>query len=99
MAKSLRLRVWERANGRCEYCQLPQSCTTLPHELDHIRARQHRGRKSLANLCLACAACNTHKGPNVAGYDPRSGRLVPLFHPRRDDWHAHFAWRGAVLRG
>lgn len=36
---------------------------------------------------------------NVAGYDPESDELQPLFNPRRDDWENHFAWDGPVLRG
>jgi len=24
--------------------------------------------------------------------DPISEETVPLFHPRRDNWHEHFAW-------
>jgi HNH endonuclease len=99
MTKSQRRQVWKRARGRCEYCQLPQAFTSLPHELDHIRAKKHHGASTLANVCLACAACNLYKGPNAAGYDPDTGALVPLFNPRRDKWSKHFAWRGPILIG
>ena|SRR6516225_10075209 len=99
MARLPRKRVWERAHGCCEYCLLPQAFSTLPHEIDHIRARKHHGRATLSNLCLACAACNAFKGPNVAGYDPDTGELVPLFDPRNDKWSTHFTWSGARLVG
>src|SRR5712692_3039480 len=99
MAKSRRRQVAERARHRCEYCELPQIYTTLPHEIDHIRARKHRGRTTLRNLCWACAYCNAAKGPNVAGYDPQTAALVPLFNPRQDPWEKHFAWRGPRLEG
>ncbi len=99
MAKSQRRRVAERARNRCEYCQMPQAYTSLPHELDHVRARKHHGRTSLRNLCWACAACNAAKGPNVAGYDPDTDELVPLFNPREDRWTEHFAWHGPRLVG
>jgi hypothetical protein len=99
MAKARRRRVWDRAGSCCEYCQLPQSCTTLPHEIDHIRAQKHHGRTTLSNLCLACAYCNSHKGTNAAGYNPATGQLVPMFNPRRDDWYEHFTWNGAILIG
>ncbi len=46
--------VWERANARCEYCQLPQKVTPLPHAIDHIIARQHGGPTEPQNLALAC---------------------------------------------
>jgi hypothetical protein len=91
--------VRERASDRCEYCLLPQHGSVLPHEIDHIRARKHRGPTSLENTCLACAQCNAAKGPNVAGYDPLTGALVALFNPRVDIWSKHFAYDGAVLRG
>ena len=99
MAKSRRRRVWERACGCCEYCRLPQSCTNLPHELDHIRAAKHHGHTTLGNLCLACAACNTYKSCNAAGFDPHSGALVRLFNPRKDRWTDHFQWQGPRLLG
>jgi 5-methylcytosine-specific restriction endonuclease McrA len=99
MAKSQRRRVADRARYRCEYCQLPQAYTSLPHEIDHVRARKHHGRTSLRNLCWAYAACNAAKGPNIAGYDPETDELVPLFNPRQDRWDEHFAWDGPRLRG
>jgi hypothetical protein len=91
--------VWDRAAGCCEYCRLPQSLTILPHELDHIVAQQHHGPTEPDNLCLACAVCNAHKGPNLSGIDPTSGQLTRLFHPRKDAWDDHFRWSGAVLMG
>jgi HNH endonuclease len=96
---SLREVVWDRAGGCCEYCQLPQSLTILPHALDHIISQQHGGATIESNLCLACALCNAHKGPNLAGIDPLQGRLVRLFHPRTDRGADHFHWRGAILEG
>jgi hypothetical protein len=43
--------------------------------------------------------CNAFKGPNVAGYDPESDSLQPLFNPRQDAWSEHFAWDGPKLKG
>jgi HNH endonuclease len=99
MAKSQRAIVRERAGDRCEYCLIPQSLTSLPHTLDHIRARKHRGLTALANLCWSCAQCNAAKGPNVAGHDPTTDGLVPLFNPRAQSWDDHFAWSDARLIG
>jgi hypothetical protein len=31
--------------------------------------------------------------------DPETRQLVRLFHPRQDDWEAHFAFRRAELLG
>jgi hypothetical protein len=99
MPKFSRKKVWERAGGRCEYCQLPQAGSVLPHEVDHIRAKKHHGPTTMQNTCLACAYCNGAKGSNAAGYDPETGALVPLFNPRTDRWDDQFFWRGPVLHG
>lgn len=99
MPKSRRQRVMDRSVNRCEYCQMPQQYTTLPHELDHIRSQKLHGPTSLENLCLACSQCNSAKGPLVAGYDPATDELVPLFNPRADTWEDHFEWNGPTLVG
>jgi hypothetical protein len=56
-------------------------------------------RTSLRNLAWACFSCNLRKGPNIAGLDPQTGELTPLFNPRADGWADHFAWDGLLLRG
>jgi HNH endonuclease len=91
--------VWQRAKWWCEYCQLPQAFSPLPHAIDHIIARQHHGPTQADNLALACFFCNSYKGPNISGLNPRTGRRVRLFNPRKDRWAGHFQWRGPVLTG
>jgi hypothetical protein len=94
-----RKQAWRRARGCCEYCQLAQAHSVIPHTIDHIRAKKHHGHHTMENTCVACAHCNGAKGSNVAGYDPETGDLVPLFNPRSDVWHDHFWWNGPVLSG
>lgn len=94
----LRQRVAVRAAQRCEYCRLPQAFAQHKYEPDHIRARQHGGQTVFENLALACLWCNRRKGPNVASFDPLTGQLVPLFNPRTQLWHEHFAWEGAFIQ-
>jgi hypothetical protein len=91
--------VWQRAGHRCEYCQLPQACSVLTFEIDHVIACKHGGPTVAGNLALTCFYCNSYKGPNIAGIDPRSGKIVPLFHPRRHKWGRHFRWDGPSLVG
>src|SRR4051812_16948730 len=91
--------VRTRANGICEYCRFPETCSEVPFVLDHIVARQHRGSSAAANLALACAFCNRHKGPNVGGIDPRTRRHTRLFNPRKDRWRDHFKWRSETVIG
>ena len=87
------------AADACEYCHLPQFVYRFRFPIDHIIARQHRGKTIAGNLCLACPRCNANKGPNISGIDPATNKMVRLFHPRRHRWTAHFAWDGPVLRG
>jgi hypothetical protein len=71
----------------------------LPFQVDHIIAEQHGGATVMENLAWSCLHCNKHKGPNIAGIDPRSDGLAALFHPRRQGWRRHFFWDGPILRG
>jgi len=91
--------VWQRAQSRCEYCYFPSGYAEAPFQIDHIIALKHGGATESLNLALSCFYCNSHKGPNIASIDPTSGRLVRLYHPRRDRWATHFRWEGAKLAG
>lgn len=82
--------VRQRAGNRCEYCHLPQEFSGLRFHVEHIVARQHRGTDDTDNLALACPECNLHKGTNLTGIDPDTGKVTPLLHPRRDRWAEHF---------
>ncbi len=99
MRPSLIELVWERAEHCCEYCHMPQQFDELPFEIDHIIALQHGGRTVPSNLALICFADNHHKGPNLAGVDPKTRKRVWLFHPRRHKWSRHFRWEGPILVG
>jgi hypothetical protein len=91
--------VRERAAGRCEYCRDLESFSLAAFHCEHIVARQHGGGDELANLALACPACNFRKGPNLAGIDPVSGEVTRLFQPRTDRWAEHFAIDGVSVVG
>lgn len=98
MNKELEQFVWDRAQRVCEYCQFPAEFAETPFQIDHVIAQKHGGPTEEDNLALTCFYCNSYKGPNVAGVDPESGKVVRLFHPRQDRWKRHFAWDGAQLR-
>lgn len=91
--------VWTRAKNACEYCRIRAEFEVLPPQVDHIISVQQGGLTSSENLCLACYRCNHHKGPNIAGWDPKSRQIVPLFNPRTDRWSQHFRLRGGVIVG
>jgi hypothetical protein len=78
---------------------LPQAASGIAFEIDHIIARHHRGRTVASNLADSCIYCNGYKGPNISGLDPATGKLTPLFHPRRHKWTHHFRYEGGTLIG
>ncbi len=90
----VRRAVRERAQGRCEYCLVPERDSLIRHQLDHILARKHEGTSGTANLAYCCAICNKRKGADLGSVDDVDGVLIPLFHPRRDLWTAHFRVAG-----
>ena len=99
MNRTLLNQVRQLSNHRCDYCHMPTAYDPLPFQVDHILAQQHGGLTVLDNLAWSCLHCNKHKGPNIAGIDPVTGQLVPLFHPRRQSWRRHFQWDGPNLIG
>jgi 5-methylcytosine-specific restriction endonuclease McrA len=100
MKEAARRKVWQRAENRCEYCGMHQDHEPFYRfHVEHVIAKQHGGGDGLANLALACHHCNHHKGTNLSGIDPRTGNIVPLFHPRRQRWDRHFRTVGARVVG
>jgi hypothetical protein len=91
--------VRQRAAHRCEYCRLSEEYSALRFHIEHIIAKQHGGTDDLDNLALACPECNYQKGTNLTGVDPDTGKVTPLFHPRRDYWEESFARVGARIVG
>src|SRR4051812_19992387 len=91
--------VWQRAGSCCEYCRMPQEYDEITFEIDHIIARKHHGAGVAGNLALSCFHCNSFKGSDIAGRDPLTRKLTPLFHLRRHKWDRHFRWAGAYLIG
>lgn len=93
----LRQLVSARAENRCEYCLMPERFSYARHEIDHVWAEKHGGKTTSDNLALSCTLCNRLKGSDISSIDPSTGRVVPLFHPRRDRWADHFRLDGARI--
>jgi len=87
---SIRQLVYDRAQGFCEYCLIPNDFVLVPHEVDHVIAQKHGGQTSADNLALSCTLCNRYKGSDLASIDPETGQVIPLFNPRRENWSDHF---------
>lgn len=90
--------IRQRAQGCCEYCLLHEDDAYFPHEADHIFARKHRGKTDEGNLCFSCSLCNRFKGSDLSSLDPETEQVIPLFHPRREQWKDHFKVVGAVIQ-
>lgn len=98
--ETTKAQVRERAGHRCEYCQLHADDSPLARlQIEHIVAKKHGGSDELDNLALACVDCNLHKGSNLTGIDPDTGRTTELFDPRRHRWDDHFRWDGISIVG
>ena len=95
MTAALQQLVRHRAGNRCEYCGIPAEALQRTLHMEHVIPRKHAGPTDADNLALACRHCNLHKGPNLTGFDPDSGVLCELFHPRKQVWPDHF-WRDGV---
>jgi hypothetical protein len=78
---------------------MPQEHDAIPFEIDHVIAVSHEGPTRADNLALACFLDNSYKGTNLAGVDPETQRITPLFNPRQQQWRRHFRWNGPILVG
>jgi hypothetical protein len=88
-----------RAGNRCEYCGLSQAGQEATFHIDHVVPLADGGPTVAGNLALACVSCSLSKEARRSAVDPATGRTVPLFHPRRQRWGAHFRWDGVVVIG
>ena len=62
----------------------------MPHVPDHIFSLRHGGRTDAANLAWSCYFCNHLKSSDIASIDLETGKVLRLFHPRKDKWNKHF---------
>ena len=93
--------VRERANYLCEYCHSLELLSANRFTIDHIVPRSLDGSDDINNLALACRRCNERRYNFVAGIDPQTQEIVPIFNPRQQQWAEHFAWTndGTVIAG
>jgi hypothetical protein len=92
--------VRHRAQDRCEYCRVPQSCQPyVTFHIEHVKARVHGGTDDPENLCVAGERCNAYKGTNLSGIDPETGQIERLFDPSHEEWREHFELQGIHIVG
>jgi hypothetical protein len=100
MDAATRLLVRQRAQGRCEYCRLPQAAQQfIAFHIEHIIAKVHGMSDDHMKLCTECERCNFFKGTNLSGIDPATGNVEWLFDPRQQSWHQHFELQGTLIVG
>ncbi len=96
---TLRRLVIQRAESRCEYCQLSQEGQEATFHIDHVIPRAAGGETITENLALACVSYSLRKGARRVAIEPQSGNIVALYNPRCDAWDEHFQWEGVFLVG
>jgi hypothetical protein len=90
--KKLRPLVKERARGCCEYCICQEAYGPDEFFNEHIIPLVAGGKSIAENLARACQRCNNLKYNKTHAIDPLTQESVPLFHPRKHNWHEHFIW-------
>jgi hypothetical protein len=90
ISASQRRAIAQRAGDCCEYCRLAALSAIAPFHVDHIIPIKHGGTDERDNLCLAYYKCNAHKGYDLTGFDPLTGQIALLYHPRKQVWAEHF---------
>ncbi|NJO78917.1 MAG: HNH endonuclease [Cyanobacteria bacterium RM1_2_2] len=93
--------IRERANYLCEYCHSSERLSANRFTVDHIIPKSLGGSDDPDNLALACRHCNERRYNFVAGIDPETQTVIPLFNPRQQKWEEHFVWidGGTVIQG
>lgn len=89
--------VKTRARRRCEYCLCPATVSPFTFQVDHIVPHSKGGKTELDNLAFSCG-CNSFKANKTRARDAKTGKLVPIFHPRWQTWSEHFAWSEDTLK-
>ena len=90
--EEIRSIVTVRADFKCEYCFSLEQYSSSRFAIEHIVPLSKLGSNDISNLALACHGCNLHKYDKMFGLDEETGLLHPLYHPRIDEWKAHFKW-------
>lgn len=98
ISPQFRQAVIERAHDCCEYCYSQAKYAKQSFSVEHIAPRSRGGETISRNLALACQGCNNHKYNKVEGRDPITGKNVPLYHPRNQQWKDHFSWNDDFTR-
>lgn len=98
LSQALRKRIRQQAKNRCGYCLAAQRFFSSRFSIEHLIPLSLGGTSDEDNLWLSCPACNWYKSAKTHGRDSETGNIVPLFNPREQEWHEHFAWSPDGIR-
>jgi 5-methylcytosine-specific restriction endonuclease McrA len=101
ISQEVRDRIREQASNQCGYCRSLQKYVLGVLEIDYLVPRTIGGTDNEDNLWLACRLCNSYKGIQIHGQNPKTDRKVKLFNPRQQKWSRHFEWteQGMKING
>jgi 5-methylcytosine-specific restriction endonuclease McrA len=101
ISNELKQAIRERARYLCEYCHSPERLSASRFSIDHVIPKSMGGPDDIENLALACRRCNERRYNFVAGIDPQTQKIVPIFNPRQQKWSEHFVWlaQGIAIEG
>jgi 5-methylcytosine-specific restriction endonuclease McrA len=88
----LRRQIRAQFGNHCAYCRTSEALSVAIFEFEHIVPLSTGGATVLENLCLSCPTCNRWKANRTTAAEPETRQIVPLFHPRQNNWMDHFAW-------
>jgi len=86
ISPSARRKIRERADFRCEYCEVSETDSGGELTVDHFQPQSTGGGDKEENLIYCCFRCNTYKG-DYWNEDPNQ---ISLFNPRTDKRDEHF---------
>ena len=101
VSEAVKQSVRKRAKYLCEYCHSLELLSANRFTIDHLVPRSLGGSDDIDNLALACRRCNERRYNFVAGIDPETQEIVPIFNLRQQQWADHFIWTldGTVIQG
>lgn len=90
--EKLKEKVRQTAKYRCGFCLFLQKYLPNMLRIDHLQPLSKGGTNDEENLWLLCETCNRAKSDKTEGFDAETNTTVPIFNPRRQNWHEHFEW-------
>ncbi len=86
IGSSLRQKIRQKADFKCEYCEISETDSGGELTIDHFKPQSQNGGDAENNLVYCCFRCNTYKS-DYWNIEPNQ---IRLFNPRTDKRNEHF---------